>query len=140
MQITPYLNYDGDCRQAFEFYERCFGGKIEMMLTYGDSPGNEQCAQAEHGKITHACLFVGEAMLMASDAPKGQYEKPAGTYVSLSVDKPADADRIFRELSEKGGVTMPMQQTFFAERFGMCIDRWGIPWMIISQGSVQFSG
>ena len=140
MQIHPYLTFDGQCREAFEFYAHCFGGKIEMMMSYADSPTKEELPVTARDKIMHACLVVGEAMIMASDAPAGRYDKPSGTHVSLAIDKPADAERIFHELAEKGSVTMPIQQTFWAERFGMCVDRFGIPWMINCAGSVQFKG
>jgi PhnB protein len=130
MQFTPYLNFNGDCAEAFRFYERVLGGKIETMQTHGDSPIANQVPPSWHDRILHARLVVGDAVLMASDTPPGHYERPSGLYVSIGVDDPVEADRIFYALAENGTVTMPIEKTFWAERFGMLIDRFGTPWMI----------
>ena len=130
MQLNPYLTFNGQCEAAFKFYERCLGGKIEMMLTHGESPAAEQVPSEWRGKIMHARMVVGERVLMGSDAPPQMYEAPKGFSVSLGVDKPADAERIFHALAEQGTVRMPLQQTFWAVRFGMLVNRFSIPWMI----------
>ncbi len=130
MQFTPYLNFNGDCAEAFRFYERVLGGKIETMQTHGDSPIADQVPGTWHKRILHARLAVGNAVLMASDTPPDHYEKPSGLYVAIGVDDPAEADRIFYALAENGTVTMPIEKTFWAERFGMLVDRFGTPWMI----------
>ncbi len=130
MQFYPYLNFDGDCQAAFRFYEGVLGGKIEAMTTHGDSPIADQVPPSWHDRVLHARLVVGDAVLMASDSPPEHYEKPGGIYVSLNVEDPAAADRIFYALAENGSVTMPIEKTFWAERFGMLVDRFGIPWMI----------
>ena len=129
MRIDPYLNFDGNCRDAFRFYERVLGGKIEMMQTHGDSPMKDQTPREWHDKVLHARLTVGNAALMGSDAPPAMREKPQGTWVSVDVDQPADAERIFAALSESGQVRMPMQKTFWG-LFGMTVDRFGTPWMV----------
>jgi PhnB protein len=130
VQVNPYLNFDGDCAEAFRFYERVLGGRIEAMTTHGDSPIADQVPPAWHDRIMHARLVVGDAVLMASDSPPEHYQKPAGLYVTLNVQDPAEADRIFNALAENGTVTMPIDKTFWAERFGMLVDRFGTPWMI----------
>ena len=130
MQLNPYLLFDGQCEAAFKFYERCLGGKVEMMLTHGDSPAADQVSPDWHGKIMHARLVVGDRVLMGSDAPPEHYEAAKGFSVSLGIDTPAEAERIFHALAEKGTVRMPLQQTFWAARFGMLVDRFGIPWMV----------
>jgi PhnB protein len=130
MQFYPYLNFNGDCEAAFRLYERVLGGQIVAMMTHGDSPIAGEVPQAWHSRIMHACLKVGDAMLMASDSPPEHYEKPAGSYVTISVEDPAEADRIFYALADQGTVTMPIDQTFWAKRFGMLVDRYGTPWMI----------
>jgi PhnB protein len=130
VQLNPYLNFNGDCEEAFAFYERVLGGKIEAMMTHGDSPIADQVPTTWHNRILHARLVVGDAVLMASDSPPEHYEKPRGIYVSLALQDPAEADRIFYALAEKGSVTMPIEKTFWAARFGMLVDRFGIPWMI----------
>lgn len=130
MRMTPYLNFDGQCAEAFRFYERVLGGKIEAMMTHGESPIAGQVPPEWHDRILHARLTVGNQVLMGSDAPPEYYQKPQGLYVSLQIDNPADAERIFRALAENGTVTMPLQKTFWAGRFGMLIDRFGTPWMV----------
>ncbi len=130
MQLNPYLIFNGQCEAAFKFYERCLGGKIEMMLTHGNSPMAEQARPEWRDKIMHARLSVGDKVLMGSDASPEPYVEPRGFSVLLSVDGPAEAERVFRALSEGGAVRMPLQETFWAVRFGMCTDRFGIPWMV----------
>ncbi len=130
MQLSPYLNFNGQCRAAFEFYEQCLGGKIEGMQTHGDSPMAGQTPPGWKDRILHARLVVGDAVLMGSDGPPEYYAKPQGVYVSLQVDDAADADRIFNALAESGTVTMPIAETFWAARFGMVVDRFGTPWMV----------
>jgi len=129
MRIHPYLNFDGDCRAAFELYARTLGGKLEAMQAHGGSPMKDHTPPEWHDKILHARLTVGDAVIMGSDAPPEHHEKPQGVWVSIDVDKRADAERIFKALSEKGQVRMPMQQTFWG-LFGMTIDRFGTPWMV----------
>jgi PhnB protein len=130
MQLSPYLVFKGQCEAAFKFYERCFGGKIEMMMTHGDSPMAEQVPPDWRNKIMHARLALSDKVLMGSDAPPDRYEQPKGFSVSVGIDRPADAERVFSALAENGTVQMPLQKTFFAERFGMLVDQFGIPWMI----------
>jgi PhnB protein len=130
MQFTPYLNFNGDCEEAFKLYERVLGGKIEAMITHGGSPIAKEVPSTWHNRIMHARLVVGDAVLMASDSPPEHYEKPRGLFVSIGVDDPAEADRIFYALAENGTVTMPIEKTFWAARFGMLVDRFGTPWMI----------
>ena len=137
MQLNPYLNFKGDCETAFKFYEKCLGGKITMMSTYKGTPAESHVSAEWADKIIHARLVKGDIVLMGSDAMPnggpGGYEQPKGFSVSLGVDKPGEAERIFAALSEKGTVRMPMGQTFFAERFGMVVDRFAIPWIVICE-------
>jgi PhnB protein len=130
MQVSPYLNFNGDCETAFRLYERVLGGRIEVMMTHGESPIAGQVPPEWHERILHARMVIGDTVLMASDSPPEHYCRPAGTHISLSVDDPAEADRIFYALAEQGSVTMPIEKTFWATRFGMLVDRFGIPWMI----------
>lgn len=129
MQIVPYLNFDGQCAEALRFYERVLGGKLQV-ITHGDSPIAGEVPPAWGDRVLHACLTVGDQTLMASDSPPEHHAKPQGLYVSLHLDHPEEAERIFGELAEQGQVTMPLGPTFWAVRFGMCVDRFGTPWMI----------
>jgi PhnB protein len=131
MQMNPYLGFDGKCEAAFKFYEKVFGGKIAMMMKYGDSPMAGKTPPELKDKVMHARITVGDdVVLMGSDAPPQMYEAMKGMSVTVSIDKPDDADRIFAALAENGTVRMPIQETFWARRFGMLTDRFGTPWMI----------
>jgi PhnB protein len=130
MQLNPYLTFNGQCEAAFKFYEKVLDGKIEAMMTYGGSPMAEQTRSEWRNKIMHARLSVGDKMLMASDAPPDRYEAMKGIMVTLGIDDPAEAERIFHALSENGTVQMPIQETFWARRFGMLVDQFGTPWMV----------
>ena len=100
------------------------------MLTHEGTPSEQDVPPEWRKKILHARLTVGDQVLMASDAPPERYEQPKGFSVSLNIDDPAEAERIFHALAENGKVQMPLAQTFWAIRFGMCVDRFGIPWMV----------
>jgi PhnB protein len=130
MQIQPYLFFKGDCEEAFKFYERVLRGKIEAMLPHAGTPAEQHTPPEWRDKIMHARLTVGDAVLMASDAPPEHYKAPQGFSVNLQVDRNAEAERIFNELSAGGNVTMPIQPTFWATRFAMFTDKFGIAWMI----------
>ncbi len=137
MTLNTYLHFKGECEAAFKFYERCLGGKIEFMMTHGEIPTGEAPAPEWRNKIMHAALAVGGTTLMGSDVPPQYYREPQGFSVQLAVDDPADAERIFQELSKNGKVKMLMQKTFWADRFGMLVDQFGIPWMIHCQGTAS---
>jgi PhnB protein len=130
MQLNPYLNFDGQCKAAFNFYKQCLGGEIVFMLTHGESPMAEKVPAAWRDKIMHARLVVGDNVLMGSDSPPEHHETPKGFSIALGVDTPAEAERVFRALAENGTVGMQLQETFWALRFGMLTDQFGIPWMI----------
>ena len=130
MQLNPYLTFNGRCEAAFKFYEQCLGGKIVMMMTHGESPMAEKTAEEWRNKILHAQLTIGDIVLMGSDAPPDYFEKPQGFSVNLQFEDVAEAERVFQALSESGTIRMPLQETFWAKRFGMFVDRFGIPWMV----------
>lgn len=130
MQLNPYLFFDGQCAAAFKFYAQLLGGEIAMMQTHAQSPMAEQTPPGWGDKILHARLLIGDAVLMGSDARPNYQKTPQGFSVSLQVDRIADAERIFNGLAEGGAVRVPFEQTFWAARFGMCVDRFGIPWMV----------
>jgi PhnB protein len=130
MQLNPYLLFNGQCEAAFKFYEQCLGGKIEGMLTHAGTPAEQQVPAEWRDKILHARLTVGDEVLMASDAPPGRYAQPQGFSVSIQTKDRADGERIFNALAENGTIQMPFQPTFWSSGFGMCVDRFGIPWMV----------
>jgi len=128
--ISPYLHFNGDCEAAFKFYEKCLGAKIEAMFPHEGTPAAEHVPPEWRRKIMHASLAVGGQFLMGSDAPPEHYQKPQGFSVTLGIEDVAEAERVFHALEEKGTVQMPLQETFWALRFGMLVDRFGIPWMV----------
>jgi len=130
MQLNPYLIFNGQCEAAFKFYEQCLGGNLQTIMTWGDSPMADQVPSEWRDKIIHTTLIVGEAALLGSDAPPDRYEAPKGMGVTIQLKDPAEGQRIFDALAEKGTVQMPFQKTFWAAGFGMCLDRFGIPWMV----------
>jgi PhnB protein len=125
MAINPYLFFEGNCREAFAFYAKVLNGKIEAMLPHAGTPAEEHVPAEWRDKIMHAYLKAGDNVLMASDAPS-----PESTKISIQIDDPKEAERVFRDLSEGGTVTMPMEETFWALRFGMVTDKFGTPWMV----------
>ena len=130
MQLNPNLMFNGQCEAAFKFYEKVLGGKIEAMMRFEGSPMAAQTPPERRNKIMHARMTVGDKILMGTDAPPDRYEPMKGFSVTISVDDPDQAERIFRALSENGTVQMPIQKTFWAARFGMLVDQFGTPWMV----------
>ena len=130
MHVNPYLNFNGQCEAAFKFYEKVLGGKITFSMTWGEMPGADQFPAETDKLIMHATISVGDQSLMGADSPPGRYEKPKGMNVSIHVKDTAAGERIFNALAESGNVTMPFEKTFWSPGFGMCVDRFGIPWMV----------
>jgi PhnB protein len=128
VQLHTYLNYGGNCEEAFKFYERHLGGKITMMMRHGEQPGPGGVAPEWNGKVLHARMNLGGTELLGADIPT--YQPMRSAYLSLMVDSDADADRMFALLSEGGEIFMPMQETFFASRFAMLRDKFGTSWML----------
>lgn len=130
MQVNPYLMFNGNCAEAFKFYEQALGAKIEAIMPFEGSPAADTVPADWANKTLHASMLIGETRVMASDAPPGHYAPPQGISVSLSLKDTAKGEEIFNALSENGQVQMPYQPTFWAAGFGMCVDRFGIPWMV----------
>ena len=130
MQMNAYLSFKGRCEEAFRCYERAFGGQLGTIFRYGGSPMEDQVPAAWHDKVMHATLTIGHQVLNGGDVVPQQYEEPKGFSLSLNLTSEADAERIFGELAAGGRVVMPLQQTFWAARFGQVVDRFGIPWLI----------
>lgn len=133
MQVANYLFFNGQCREAFEFYQTRLGGEITSLLGHQDMPPGAESPDEWRDKILHASLRIGDTTLMASDLPGDEYQQPQGFAVSLSVDTASEAERVFNALAENGTVQSPLEPTFFAARFGTLVDRFGIPWMIVGE-------
>ncbi len=133
MHINPYLNFDSQCEAAIKFYEQALGAKTLFKMTWGEAPMANELPAETHKLIMHATLAVGDGQIMCADSPTGRYHKPTGINVSLHVKDTTEGERIFKALSENGHVTMPYSQTFWSRGFGMCVDQFGIPWMVNSE-------
>ena len=130
IELNPHLGFNGQCEAAFQFYEKCLGGKVVFQIAYGDSPAAKAVPPEWQRKVLHATFKLGEQRLTGADAPPGSYEKPQGFSVTLNIGAAEEADRVFTALAEGGEVHMPIQETFWALRFGMLTDQFGTPWMI----------
>jgi len=127
---VPHLHFRGNCSEAFRFYATTFGGRIVFSMTYGEAPGAEKTPPEARDKIIHSRLDLGDQFILGCDVTDDDYHQPQGFNLMAHADEPADAERLFRTLSEGGTITMPVQETFWAHRFGMCTDRFGTPWMV----------
>jgi PhnB protein len=130
MQLNPYLNFKGQCEAAFKFYEKSLGAKITFMQPHAGTPIESQVPPEWRNRILHATLQVGSGQLQGADAQPDHYKRPAGVCVTLQIERATEAERVFQALSENATVQMPLQETFWAVRFGMLTDQFGIPWMI----------
>jgi PhnB protein len=139
MKLHTYLNYGGNCAQAFRFYEKHLGGKVSMMMTQGEQPNAKDVPPDQKDAILYARMSIGETDLMGSDVPSERFQPMRSVYLCLSVNTTDEAARIFALLSDGGETFMPMQETFFAHRFAMLRDKFGTSWMIIHERTPQQS-
>jgi PhnB protein len=133
VQLYPNLTINGQCKAAFKFYEECLHGRTLFMMTYENAPMDLQTPSDWRKKIFHATFALAEFMFSGSDPSPGQYQKPQGFALQLNLSDPVEAERISRVLAENGTVQMPLQETFWALRFGVLVDQFGIPWVINCQ-------
>jgi PhnB protein len=129
MQLTTYVNFAGTCAEAFRYYEQHLGGKITFTMTHGQSPQPSPLGPEWKNAVLHASIELGGTTLLGADIPNAEPMRSA--YLTLSADSDADAERIFKVLSDGGRALMPMAETFFATRFGQVRDRFGVNWMIL---------
>jgi PhnB protein len=134
MQVNPYLSFNGQCEAAFTFYARCLGGQVGEIFRYAGSPMADQVPAGWQDKVMHASLTIGQQVLMGGDVAPNRYEAPKGFSLSIQLKDTAEAERIFHELGNDGQIAMPLEKTFWAERFGMVVDRFGIPWLVNCEG------
>ena len=130
MQVTTYLSFNGQCEAAFTLYEQVLGGRLGPMFRYAGSPMADTVPPEWQNKIMHGSLTIGEHVVMGGDVAPDRYEAPKGFSLSINMKSAPEAEEIFRELVTEGRVLLPLEKTFWAERFGMVIDRFGVPWMI----------
>ena len=131
MQLHTYLNYGGNCEEAFRFYETHLGGKITMMMKHGEQPNTQNVAPGWANAVLHARMNLGGTELLGADIPPDLFQPIRSAYLSLTLGTDEEADRVFALLSEGGQIFMPMQETFFASRFAMLRDKFGTSWMLL---------
>ena len=137
MQMNPYLSFNGQCEAAFKLYEQVLGGQLGDIFRYAGTPLAHEVPTDWQDKVMHGSVTIGGQMLMGGDVAPDRYEAPTGFSLSIQLKDATEAERIFGELSQGGRVVMGLEKTFWAERFGMVIDRFGIPWMINCEGTAQ---
>jgi PhnB protein len=130
MQLNPYLMFNGNCEEALKFYEKTLDAKIQALMKNEGSPAAEHVPADWGDKVLHARFTIGDNVVMASDAPPGHYSKPQGFSISVGLNDTTRGEQIFNKLAEGGATQMPFGPTFWAKGFGMCVDRFGIPWMV----------
>jgi PhnB protein len=123
---------DGRCEEALEFYKKAVGAEVGMLMRFKDAPPEAGCEPATANKVMHVAFKIGDTTLMASDGRNANKPEFKGISLSLNAKDEADAERLFENLSEGGQVQMPLDKTFFAQRFGMVADKFGVSWMIIA--------
>jgi PhnB protein len=130
LKVVTYLHFDGQCEEAFTFYAGVFDSKIESLFHWEGTPAAEHAPPEMAKKVLHAAINIGDGIVMGSDCPPGTFKTPQGFAVSLNLSDKEKSEKIFIGLSKNGTVTMPLEKTFWAERFGMLVDQFGIPWMV----------
>jgi PhnB protein len=130
MHVDPYLNFNGRCEEALDFYKSAVNAEVTMLMRFKDAPPGS-CAPGHENKIMHAALRIGSSSVMASDGQCTGSTRFEGINLTLSVASDAEAAQRFSALSAGGKVTMPLAKTFFSSNFGMCFDKFGIMWMVI---------
>jgi PhnB protein len=130
MQMSTYLSFKGDCEAAFKFYEQHLGARLGSIFRYGGSPMAGDVPSDWSDKVMHASVTLGGQVLMGGDVAPDRYEPPKGFSLSLQLQDTVEAERIFPKLADGGRVLLPLEKTFWAERFGSVVDRFGVPWFI----------
>jgi PhnB protein len=133
MKLYTYLNYGGNCRQAFEFYEEHLGGKITSIATHGEQPDTSKVPPGWKNAVLHARIEIGGTVLLGADIPPERFQPMRSAYLSLLVDSVDEAERTYALLSDGGQIFMAMEETFFAHRFAMLRDRFGTSWMLLHE-------
>ena len=133
MKLYTYLNYGGNCRQAFEFYVQHLGGKITEVTTHGKLPQAANVPPDWKNAVLHARMELGETILLGADIPPDRFQPMRSAYLTLMVDTSDEAERIYDLLKEGGQIFMPLEETFFARRFAMLRDRFGTSWMLLNE-------
>ena len=131
MQVQPYLFFDGRCEEAVEFYKKAVGAKVEVLMRFKQAPDQSMISPGSADKVMHGGIKIGESTVLVSDGRNTGKPNFQGFSLTIYAKDEAEADKLFGALGEGGEVRMPMDKTFFARRFGMLADKFGVGWMII---------
>jgi PhnB protein len=131
MKLDVYLNFRGNCGDAFRFYEAHLGGKVTMMSLHSDGPQAAQLPPELRDKVLHARLDLGGMTVMGADIPNAEPMRSA--YLTMRTDTAEEAEKMYALLTEGGEVFMKLEKTFFANRFAMLRDRFGTSWMLLNE-------
>jgi PhnB protein len=132
MHVLPYLQFDGRCEEAIEFYKTAIGATVEQLMRFKDAPDQSMMSPGSENKVMHACLSIGDTKVMASDGDCHGKPSFQGFALTLMTPSAAEAERLFQALEAGGAVRLPLTETFFSPRFGMLADRFGVSWMILA--------
>lgn len=133
MKLYTYLNYGGNCREAFEFYVEHLGGKITMITSHADQPEADKVRPEWKNKVLHARMDIGDTVLLGADIPPERFQPMRSAYLTLMLDSSEEAERVYALLVEGGEIFMPMEETFYAHRFAMLRDKFGTSWMLLNE-------
>ena len=133
MKLDVYLNYGGNCEQAFRFYEQQLGGKITMMMRHGEQPNAANVPANWRNAVLHARIEFGKTVLMGADIPPDRFQPMRSAYLTLTADSAEQAERLYALLTDGGQIFMKMEETFFASRFAMLRDKFGTSWMLLHE-------
>jgi PhnB protein len=137
MQLTTYLNFGGNCEDAFRFYEQQLGGTINFLMRHGDTPGGSPAAENWKDKVLHVSMSLGGTSLLGADVDPGRFQPMRSAYLTLTFDNTPETERVYQLLSDGGQVFMPIDESFFAHRFAMLRDRFGTSWMLLHPKPMQ---
>jgi PhnB protein len=131
MHVQPYLDFNGRCDEALEFYKKAVGAEVAMLMRWKDSPDKSMCTAENADKVMHSQFQIGDSTIMASDRRCSGKPNFHGIALTISAKTEAEADKLFNGLAEGGQVTMPLAKTFFSPKFGMVADKFGVGWMVL---------
>lgn len=137
MKLYTYLNYGGNCRQAFDFYVEHLGAELTEITTFGELPKSGDIPEGWKKAVVHARIALGDTVLFGADVQPDRFKPMRSAYLTLMLDSDEEAERLYELLSKDGEIFMPMEETFFARRFAMLRDRFGTSWMLLHQVASQ---
>jgi PhnB protein len=131
MQVQPYLDFNGRCHEALEFYKKAVGAEVAVLMRWKDNPDKSMCTAENADKVMHSQFQIGDSTIMASDGRCAGKPNFHGIALTISAPTEAEVDKLFNGLAEGGQVTMPLGKTFFSPKFGMLADKFGVGWMVL---------